>query len=215
MITGIGTELILEDMLVDYINGWINNVVLPYRVVETDPSYSEAESQIGYRTPMVWAGMLPKFEVGIVDVNQIPQFPFILCHIFKGRDAAPEGCIYTRLVFGCWDNNPLRQGYRDMLQIMRSVTRKIWYVDTIARNWQLNRDDGTDWRIYDDNEVTWPYFIGECIFGWRVRTPISAAESEGLDEDLDSALSAQPTILAEDPLLTNPNTTTVKFPIGS
>lgn len=180
-----GIEISLEDTLVDYITAWTANDYTKIKHTARDPSYSDPEaglaSQWTYGPAAVHAGMLPKSEVGFVLVDMIPTFPFILCHLTKGKDEMPEGIVYTKIIVGCWDNSPNYQGYRDATTMLRKIMRCIWYVDTLAETYQMNMNEGTDWRIYDSNEVSWPFFICEGTVGWRQRTPFTAAESEGLD----------------------------------
>ena len=82
-----------------------------------------------------------------------------------------------------WDNNSNYQGYSDSVALLRKIVRNIWYVNTLGETYQVNMDEGTDWRVYDSNEVTWPFFLAEAVFGWRLRTPIMKAESDDLDYD--------------------------------
>jgi hypothetical protein len=177
-----GIEIALEDTIVEHIAYWTQEDVVKVKKTSKDPSYSDvAASGWEYGTAAVHAGMLPKNEVGIVLVDQIPVFPFILVHITKGKDMLSEGCIYTRIVVGAWDNDTDYQGYRDSVSLLRKVVRLIWYFNTLSNSYQMNMDEGTDWRIYDSNEVSWPFFISEATIGWRMRTPFLKAESEDLD----------------------------------
>ena len=177
-----GIEIGLEDAMVDYITYWTQNDFTKVKHPSKDTSYSDPEaSQWEYGPASVHAGMLPKNEVGFILVDKIPVFPFILCHIVKGKDEMPEGCIYTKVIVGTWDNNTDYQGYRDAVAMLRKIVRLIWYVNTLSNSYQINMNEGTDWRIYDSNEVSWPFFICEAIIGWRLRTPFLASESEGLD----------------------------------
>jgi len=177
-----GIEIALEDVMVEYITAWTANDVTKVKHTSKDPAYSDPEaSDWTYGPASVHAGMLPKNEVGFVLVDQIPSFPFVLCHIVKGKDEMPEGCIYTKIIVGVWDNNTDYQGYRDAVAMLRKILRLIWYVNTLANSYQMNQQEGTDWRIYDSNEISWPFFICEGVVGWRMRTPFLAAESEDLD----------------------------------
>jgi hypothetical protein len=177
-----GLEIALEDTMVDYITQWTQDDVTKVKHTSQDPSYSDPESQTWtYGRAAVHAGMLPKNEVGMVLVDQIPVFPFILCHITKGKDEMPEGIVWTKLIVGVWDDDTDYQGYRDAVAMLRKLMRCIWWLNTLAQTYQMNVNEGTEWRIYDSNEVSWPFFICEGTIGWRQRTPFLAAESEGLD----------------------------------
>lgn len=177
-----GIEIALEDTIVEHIAYWTQEDVVKVKRTSSDPSYSDvAASGWEYGTAAVHAGMLPKNEVGVVLVDQIPVFPFILVHIAKGKDMMPEGCVYTKIVVGAWDSNSDYQGYRDGMLLLRKIVRLIWYFNTLGSSYQMNMDEGTDWRIYDSNEVSWPFFICEAVIGWRMRTPYLKAESDDLD----------------------------------
>ena len=179
-----GIEIALEDTIVDYITNWISDDYFKVKHTVKDPSYSDPEASSWiYGPASVHAGMLPKNEVGVVLVDQIPTYPFVLCHITKGKDMMPEGCVYTKIIVGMWDNNANYQGYRDSVALLRKIVRNIWFVNTLGETYQVNMDEGTDWRVYDSNEVTWPFFLAEAVFGWRLRTPIMKAESDDLDYD--------------------------------
>jgi hypothetical protein len=177
-----GIEIALEDTLVDYITTWVSEDRLKVKRTSRDTSYSDIQATGWEYGPVaVHAGMLPKNEVGIVLVDQIPVFPFVLCHITKGKDMMPEGYVNTKIVVGAWDDDTDFQGYRDCVSLLRKIVRMIWYVNTLAETYQINMDDGTEWRVYDTNEISWPFFLCEAIFGWRLRTPIMKAEAEDLD----------------------------------
>jgi hypothetical protein len=177
-----GIEIALEDTMVDYISTWIQEDRYKVKRTVRDPSYSDVEaSGWEYGSVSVHAGMLPKNEVGFVLVDQIPVFPFVLCHITKGKDEMPEGQIRTKIVVGIWDDNVDYQGYRDSVALLRKIVRCIWYFNTLAESYQINMDEGSEWRIYDSNEVSWPFFLTEAIFCWRLRTPIMKAEADDLD----------------------------------
>jgi hypothetical protein len=93
----------------------------------------------------------------------------------------PEGCVYTKLIVGMWDDDPDYQGYRDAVALLRKLIRSIWYWNTLAQSYQIEMSEGTEWRVYDSNEVTWPFFLAEAIICWRQRTPITKSEAEDLD----------------------------------
>lgn len=199
MIQGGGIELQLEDLVVDYIQNWTANVRLKVKRTKEDPSYSTAAEPEEFGIPAVHAGMLPKNEVGFVDVSILPVFPFVLCHITGGLDIfdptrIDSANIYTKVICGVWDNNADYQGYRDCLSLLRRIIRKIWSEGTLGETYQLDINEGTKWRIYDSNEVTWPFFISEVTLCWRIRRPIAAYESEGLDL-LDEAAIARQAII--------------------
>jgi hypothetical protein len=177
-----GIEIALEDTIVDYIRSWITDDHFKVKKTVRDTSYSDPEaSEWEYGPASVHAGMLPRNEVGVVLVDQIPVYPFVLCHITKGKDAMPQGLVFTKIIVGVWDNNTDYQGYRDAVALLRKIVRQIWYWNTLAETYQIEMDEGSEWRVYDSNEVTWPFFLAEAIFGWRLRTPIMKAESEDLD----------------------------------
>jgi hypothetical protein len=177
-----GIEIALEDILVGHIIEWTKNDFFKIKHTSTDPSYSDpATSEVDYGPAVVHAGMLPKNEVGVILVDALPLYPAILCHITHGEDLMPQGCIYTRIIAGVWDNNADFQGYRDALLLIRKIIRKIWYHNTLADTYQIDMDKGTQWRIYDTNELTWPFFFAECTVAWRQRTPYMKAESDDLD----------------------------------
>jgi hypothetical protein len=177
MTTGGSVEILLEDALVDYITNWVADEQLMIKYPNSDPSEPDLETdRVELGSPAVHAGMLPRQETGIIDVNLIPVYPFVLAHIFKGHDAIPEGSVTTRIVVGVWDNNSNYQGYRDALRVLRKIVRKIWWENTLDQSFQMENESA--WRIYDSNEVSWPYFMGEAIIGWRLRTPITNSESD-------------------------------------
>jgi hypothetical protein len=184
-----GIELVLEDTLVAYIANWIQDDQFKIKLTADDPSYANAGGETR-GAAAVHAGMLPKNEVGDILVDSIPVFPFVLCHITNGKDMMPEGCVYTKVVVGVWDNNADYQGYRDALYLIRKIVRKIWYWNTLSDTYQVNMDEGTTWRIYDTNVVTFPFFFAEAIIGWRMRTPYMRAERDDLDVDIDSDILA-------------------------
>ena len=94
-----GIEIALEDTIVDYITNWISDDYFKVKHTVKDPSYSDPEASSWiYGPASVHAGMLPKNEVGVVLVDQIPTYPFVLCHITKGKDMMPEGCVYTKII---------------------------------------------------------------------------------------------------------------------
>jgi hypothetical protein len=180
-------EISLEDTMVEHIAYWIKDDYLKVQHTKADPSYSDPEaSGWTYGPAAVHAGMLPKNEVGVILVDQIPVFPFVLCHITKGKDMMPEGIVHTKIVVGAWDKSTDYQGYRDCVALLRKIVRCIWYVNTLSDVFQINMEEGTEWRVYDSNEVTWPFFLCEAVLGWRLRTPYMKAESEGLDYEPQS-----------------------------
>lgn len=201
MITGGGIELLLEDLMVDYIRGVTENIGLRIKIPKSDPSYpavGEGETQ---GPPAIHAGMLPKNQVGQIDINTIPVFPFVLCHILGGVDSLSIGditssSISTKIVVGVWDDNADYQGYRDALAVLRTIVRKFWWENTIGEEFQLDMNEGTTWRVYDTNEVSWPYFVAEAVICWKMRRPFADYESEGLDIAVDPAFSRQPKIPA-------------------
>lgn len=179
-----GIEIALEDTLVDYIRDWVQEDVFKVKHTVKDPSYSDPEaSEWEYGPVNIHSGMLPRNEVGVVLVDQIPTYPFVLCHITKGKDEMPEGLVFTKIIVGMWDDNANYQGYRDAVALLRKIIRKIWYWNTLAETYQMEMHEGTEWRVYDSNEVTWPFFLAEAVVGWRMRTPIMRAESDDLDYD--------------------------------
>jgi hypothetical protein len=117
----------------------------------------------------------------VILVDQIPVFPFILCHITKGKDEMPEGYVYTRIIVGMWDDNADYQGYRDCVALLRKLVRSIWYWNTLGESYQINMNEGTEWRVYDSNEISWPFFLCEANLCWRMRTPFMKAEADDLD----------------------------------
>jgi hypothetical protein len=175
-------EVALEDTLVGYIQHWTSEDLFQVMRPAEDPSYAN----VGGKTTgpaSVHAGMLPKNEVGDILVDQVPLYPFVLCHITNGKDMMPEGCVYTKIVAGVWDNNANYQGYRDAMYLIRKIVRSIWYWNTLADNYQVSMDEGTTWRVYDTNTATFPFFFAEAVVGWRQRTPIMRAERDDLDFD--------------------------------
>ena len=174
------TELVLEDVLVSYVSTWLEEDLLKVRDLAADSSNANP-GQVRMGPPTVHAGMLPKNEVGQILVDNIPTYPFVLIHITKGKDMMPEGCVYTKIVVGVWDNNQDCQGYRDAIYVLRKIIRSIWYWNTLADNYQINMEEGTEWRVYDVNESSFPFFFAEAIVGWRLRTPYMKAESDNLD----------------------------------
>lgn len=179
-----GIEIALEDTLVEYIRDWVQDDFFKVKHTATDPSYTDPEaSDWNYGPANVHAGMLPMSEVGVVLVDRIPVYPFVLCHITKGKDDRPEGCVFTKIVVGMWDNDADYQGYRDAVALLRKIIRKIWYHNTLAQTYQMSMDEATPWHVYDSNLVTWPFFLAEGTVGWRLRTPFMKAESDDLDFD--------------------------------
>lgn len=177
-----GIEITLEDVLILNIASWIGDDYFKVKRTSRDPSYSDPEaSQWEYGPAAVHSGMLPRSEVGVVMVDAIPMFPFVLAHITKGKDMMPQGLVHTKIIVGMWDNNANFQGYRDAVALLRKIVRQIWYWNTLNETYQMEMSEGTDWRVYDTNEVTWPYFMTEATVAWRLRTPIMKAESEDLD----------------------------------
>jgi hypothetical protein len=173
-------ELVLEDTLVDHIAYWTKDNLFRRKETPIDPSYTNA-GQVVMAPASVHAGMLPKNEVGQIMVDNIPLYPFVLCHITNGKDMMPEGCVYTKIVAGVWDNNADYQGYRDAALLIRKILRSIWYWNTLSDTYQVNMDEGTTWRVYDTNTTTFPFFFAEAVVGWRMRTPFMKAESDDLD----------------------------------
>jgi len=178
MNTGGGIEIVLEDALVDYISNWTNDETLKIKYHLVDPNDSTAASLNGQAvgTPAVYSSMVPKQITGTVDINTIPVFPFVLCYVTEGIDQIPEGCIYTKIVVGTWDDDVSYQGRRDCLRLLRKVIRKIWYVNTLIDSFQMENE--TRYKIYESPEVTFPYFMAEATQGWRLRTPITISEGD-------------------------------------
>jgi hypothetical protein len=177
-----GIEIALEDTIVVHIADWIQDDYFKVKRTVEDPSYSDPEaSGWSYGPAAVHSGMLPKNEVGVVLVDQIPAYPFVLCHITKGKDMMPQGLVFTKVIVGMWDDNADFQGYRDAVALLRKIVRKIWYWNTLSQTYQMEMDEGTPWRIYDSNEATWPFFLAEAVIAWRMRTPFMKAESDDLD----------------------------------
>lgn len=177
-----GIEIALEDTLVEYIRSWIQDDFFKVKHSSKDSSYSDPEaSDWNYGPATVHSGMLPMSEVGVILVDRIPVYPFVLCHITKGKDMMPQSLIFTKIIVGMWDNNANYQGYRDAVALLRKIIRQIWYWNTLAETFQMEMDEGTPWHVFDSNQVTWPFFLAEATFGWRMRTPIMKAESDDLD----------------------------------
>lgn len=206
MIQGGGLEILLEDLMVDYVREWTGNVGLKIKLTKSDPSYpGEGEGEI-QGPPAVHAGMLPKTQVGLIDVNTIPVFPFVLCHITQGLDILDmkdmaSSSINTKIIAGVWDDNVNYQGYRDAMGLVRRIVRWFWRLQVIGESFQLDIAEGIQWRIYDTNEVTWPYFIAEAVLCWKTRRPVADYESEDLDVEIDPAFARQPMIPAGSPEL--------------
>jgi hypothetical protein len=59
---------------------------------------------------------------------------------------------------------------------LRGIMRKIWYYNTLGESYQMMNE--SDWRLYDSNEVSWPYFIAEGTICWRIRVPLTIFEKE-------------------------------------
>jgi hypothetical protein len=206
MIQGGGIEIVLEDMMVDYVRQWTANVGLKVKLTKKDPSYpGEGEGEV-QGPPTVHAGMLPKTQVGLIDVNTIPIFPFILCHITQGVDVLDihdmtSSRVNAKVIAGVWDDNVDWQGYRDAMGLVRRVVRKLWREDTLGESYQLDKSEGISWRIYDTNEVSWPFFLAEATVCWQIRRPVADYESEDLDVAVDPAFARQPIIPAGIPEL--------------
>lgn len=210
---GVASEMQLEDLMVDYITNWTSNIFLKVKFTQENPSTSTPiNSPTQFGPPSIHAGLLPVDEVGQIQINRLPVYPFVLVHISNLLDKFdhvedPLGSsIMTKVICGAWDDDPAVQGHRDCLGLSRVITRKFWRIQTIGHNFLLDIKEGVKTRLYDSNEVTWPFFICEASYCWKVRTIIAGYESEdlGLDLQEDDEFITQPTIPGVNP---NPSET--------
>lgn len=182
MITGLGTELLLEDAIVDYVRAFTVNDRFKSRPNAVDPSESSAlTSPIVEVVPAVYAGMVPRTVTGQVDVNAIPIWPFVLAQLTHGHYSTTDnltGCIYTRIVCGTYDPDESMGGRRDSIYLINKIYRGIWYEGSLDNSFGVAYQERTSFRVFDSDEISHPFFMAECMIPWQSRLPYIKEEND-------------------------------------
>lgn len=168
-----GAEMVLVKFLRDLFNHWrFRTTREPF--APDHPYNPEDQSQsntwISRRPPAVVRGFIPLNVSGIIDPQLIPDYPRIVVQAKKSADVFGHGntesLITINILFGAYDPNPDRQGYRDVLNMFEAARIALWEEQIIGGTIALR--EPFEFEMQSDY---FPYFFGLLVSTWTLPTP--------------------------------------------
>lgn len=125
--------------------------------------------------PTVWAGFIPRDQVGSIIPGEITTYPAIVVSVRDGSQDWQSEMVNVDIVIGCFDDDRDQQGYKDVANIVQRL-RDRFREQSIVRErfplrmplkWNINRFYGGGTSNY------FPYFFGEMslVFELPVMAP--------------------------------------------
>jgi len=170
--------LFLERTLRDYITRELepyrlDNVQLNLEPPEEIPADPEERARLLTLKvpPTVVCGYPPKTVTGVYDTTKLPQAPWIAVRAHTGQstfiDSRPfEQCTAT-LTLSVYDQDPARQGYQDLLNIINVLQNGFFRDRVIDEAFSLVVP--IDWSLSDID--TFPYWFADMTTRWQLPLP--------------------------------------------
>lgn len=131
---------------------------------------SESNLWIGRKAPAVVRGFIPLNVSGVIDPQMIPDYPRVVVQAKKTADVFGHGntesLVTINILFGAYDPNPDRQGYRDVLNMFEAARIALWEEQIIDNTIALR--EPFEFEMQSDY---FPYFFGLLTSTWTLFTP--------------------------------------------
>lgn len=149
----------LEDALVEFIQQ--NTYDLLFR--SNDMSLDQT-------APRVWAGFIPRDQVGSIVPGDITTYPAIILNTRRGTQSWESELVDVEVVIGCFDDSLDQQGFRDVTNIVQRIKDRVREVDIIRERfpvrmplkWEINRFYGGQSSNY------FPYFFADMLLTFEL-----------------------------------------------
>lgn len=141
-----------------------------------DYKFRSNEQSLDKLAPLVYAGFLPRDQVGAIIPGEISQYPAIIVNVRQGSQTWESETVETEILIGCFDDERDQQGYRDVTNIVQRL-RDRFREQSIVRErfpirmplkWIVNRFYGGGTTNY------YPYFFGELTLYFEL--PVMAPQ---------------------------------------
>jgi hypothetical protein len=125
--------------------------------------------------PNVFAGFVPRNQVGEIDPTGIKRYPAIIINARKGgpptNGDSPWECefVYVSVIVGTFDDNKEQQGYRDCQLLVQRINDRVREQSIIRQRFQIQMP--LIWEInrtYTSGQNAFPYWFGDLTLIFRM-----------------------------------------------
>jgi hypothetical protein len=149
----------LEDALVEFFAQNTNDYLF-YSNEQTDEMVP----------PRVWAGFIPRDQVGAIIPGAITTYPAIILCARRGTQSIDHEIVEVEVAIGAFDKGLEQQGFRDVTNMVQRLKDRLREVDIIRERfpirmplkWEINKFVGGSSTNY------FPYFFGEMLLAFEL-----------------------------------------------
>jgi hypothetical protein len=126
--------------------------------------------------PKVWAGYIPRDQVGAIVPGDITTYPAIIINARRGTQSLDSELVEVEVAIGAFDKKLDQQGFRDVTNMVQRLKDRIREVNIIRERfpirmplkWEINKFVGGAASNY------FPYFFGEMLLVFEL--PVMASQ---------------------------------------
>jgi hypothetical protein len=125
--------------------------------------------------PRVWAGYIPRDQVGAVIPGDITTYPAIIVNARRGTQSQDSELVEVEVAIGAFDKELDQQGFRDVTNMVQKLKDRLREVNIIRERfpirmplkWEINKFVGGAATNY------FPYFFGEMLLVFELPVMVS------------------------------------------